>query len=95
MRAQLTCTDETRLAVAVTAPAADQLVNVCVRIYGGGSVGWNLPDPLEVKGSGRATFALSGLPVGRHVGSWVLAAASGSGATHAEFLLPVLERLST
>ena len=78
-RAQLSCTDETRLAVAVTAPRGDQLVTVCVRIYERGSVGWTLPDPLEIKGSGRATFALSGLPVGRHVGSWVLAAAPGSG----------------
>lgn len=89
-----TATTDTRLAVAVTAPRADQVVSVVVMLCPPGQEPRSLADPIEIEHSGRAEFDISSLPAGRNEGITVYATVPLGGASFAYFPLPALDRLS-
>ncbi len=91
--AALECTRDTRLAVAVTAPQAGQVVSVIVMLCPPGQEPRRLADPIEIERSGRPEFDLASLAPGLYEGITVYATVPLGGASFADYSLPPLERL--
>lgn len=91
----MTATSDTRLAVAVTAPRADQVVSIVLMLCPPGQEPRQMADPIEIEHSGRGEFDVSWLAAGRHEGITVYARVPLGGASFAEFPMPPLERLPT
>lgn len=92
-REALPYTSATSLAVAATAPSADQVLSVVVMLCPPGVEPRELSAPAEIVGSGRVEFALSPVPEGRQEGMTVYAWVPLGGAAFDAFALPPLDRL--
>jgi hypothetical protein len=81
-----------RVDLTIAGARQDQEIHVVARVLREGAPGWNPQDPEVIKGSGRASLDLSGLPAGQHEVMVVAWAPDGSASPAVVRLPPLVIR---